>query len=89
LRHDYAQIAHDPGLVLIEGDRLGFIRCVGGFILHRYFICERAQRGEVVFRIMERGENCLPIDGNAGIVDRDCLIRERAARTRIEERLGQ
>jgi hypothetical protein len=89
LRHDDAQIAHDPGLVLIECDRLGFIRCLGGFILHRYFVCEHAQRDEVVFRILERGENCLPIDGNAAIVVRDCLIRERAARTPVEERLGQ
>jgi hypothetical protein len=35
LRHDDAQIAHDPGLVLIECDRLGFIRCLGGLVVVR------------------------------------------------------
>jgi hypothetical protein len=82
LRHNDVQIAHDAGLVLIECDRLGLIRWRGSLILHRHFVVEHAQRDEVVFSILERGENGLPIEGNAGIVVRDCLIRAGRAEFR-------
>ena len=62
--------------------------CGDGGVLDRCFVLENAQRGEIVFHLLEGGQRGLAIGVDGFVVGGASLFVEAAALAAVEEQLG-
>src|SRR5262245_59877435 len=83
LRDDDVEKAHRAGLVLVGGELDRAPRGGDDFCLHGRFLLEDAERGEVVFHLLEGGEHGLAVGRHVLVVGGDRLVGLRAAQAGV------
>src|ERR1700726_626534 len=76
---NYGGIGYRPGLILIQCNFHRALRRLHGGLVHADLLAQNSQAGQLIFDILERGENGLPIVGDALVVG--CTSRRHCRRT--------
>ena len=88
LRGDHLEIDRQSAFVLVGEDRQRALRVGDRLLLRRRLLIEDAQRGELVFHILERLQHCLAIVRDFDVIPGARLNGKRVTPARIEEKLG-
>ena len=83
------QVVDRAGLVLVLGDVESLFGRFGGFDLGLGFLGQEFQRGQVVFDVLEGGEDGLAVGGYVEIVGGDVLFDLGVDGACVEKGLGQ
>ena len=82
---DHVEIRDDAGLVLIRDQLDRAARQLQRFVLHRGFLLQDSQGGEVVFHLLKAGQHRLPVGGDRAVVGGAGLLDARAAGAALKQ----